>query len=247
MKRAFLTTSWDDGHAFDATLAERLAFHGVPATFYVPLSYPKLPGLAKDQIRRLASMGMEIGSHTISHSRLTKLADPAVWQELTQSKAILEDLAGAPIKAFCYPEGKFNRRTTCAVREAGFLLGRTTVAFQAKTDFDPFRMPVSFQFYPHSRNVHIRHALKENNLSGLANWSRFWRCETDLIRLSERMLDYVAEQGGVFHMWGHSWEIAECGLWNQLEQVLKLAGSCPGVEKCTNAELIEQYQPCLSA
>ena len=28
--------------------------------------------------------------------------------------------------------------------------------------------------------------------------------------------------GGVFHLWGHSWEIEQFGLWKELETLLKM-------------------------
>ena len=72
-RAAFVTTSWDDGHPMDVRLAALLEKHGVLGTFYVPVRYNQFPVMNGDQIRALRSMGMEIGSHTVTHPKLTRL------------------------------------------------------------------------------------------------------------------------------------------------------------------------------
>ena len=212
-KLAVVTTSWDDGHPLDVRLAGLLASCGLRGTFYVPVSAAGLQRMTKEQMLTIRRMGMEIGSHTVTHPILTLLDDAAVRRELVDSKKYLQTLLAEPVTAFCYPMGVFNRRLSSLVRGAGYQVGRTTMAFRTDHEFDPIRMPVSFQFLPHPHQVHVRHALKEGNGKGLINWYRLWRMEKDLLRLSERMLEHILEFGGVLHIWGHSWEIEERGLW----------------------------------
>lgn len=224
MTQAVVTTSWDDGHPLDLRVAELLARYGLTGTFYVPLNCSHRQVMDKQQLLALRELGMEVGSHTMTHPQLTKISRESAMRELTESKDALESALGERITAFCYPYGAFNPRVSSLVRAAGYRLGRTTVAFRTEKAFDPRQMPVSFQFVTRSMQVHVRHALKEANFRGLRNWQRLWGCERDLRRLSAAMLDHVLRFGGVLHFWGHSWEIEQLGLWSPLEDVLRMIG-----------------------
>jgi peptidoglycan-N-acetylglucosamine deacetylase len=238
-KAAIVTTSWDDGHPLDIRLAEMLASYGVPGTFYVPLRYESVPVMDTKQIRALRAMGMEIGSHTLTHPNLTKVRKHHAIHELVESKKQLEDIVGEPIVSFCYPAGKFNAATRSCVIEANYKLARTTVAFRTERNSDPFCMPVSFQLYPHRRSVHLRHALKEGNLTGLLSWCGLWEMENDPVQLAESLLQHCRQHGGVWHLWGHSWEIEEFHLWGVLEDVLRRISNLQDVLYRTNSQVLD--------
>ena len=173
------------------------------------------------QMRSLGRMGMEVGSHTVTHAVLTHLDRRQALEELGTSKARLEDCLGEPVTSFCYPRGKFNRRVRGWAAEAGYRSARTTVAFRTETTFHPFAMPVSLQLFPHSPQVHFRHALRGGEPA--------WPCK--LGSLLERG-DGSQGTGGSdasitssrtavsLHLWGHSWEIERHGLWGAVERVL---------------------------
>jgi hypothetical protein len=42
------------------------------------------------------------------------------------------------------------------------------------------------------------------------------------VATAEATLEHVLKSGGVFHAWGHSWEIEEMGEWQNLERVFAL-------------------------
>jgi peptidoglycan/xylan/chitin deacetylase (PgdA/CDA1 family) len=236
---ALVTTSWDDGDPLDIRLAELLASYGIKGTFYVPIHNDGNPLLAIDQLHLLRRLGMEIGSHTLTHPVLTRLGRPRIEHELRESKKILEDTLGEPVSSFSYPKGKFNRTVRTSAVEAGYRMARATQAFRTETRFDPFCMPVSFQFYPHSQSIHARHALGELNLKGIMNWCMSYNMEKDLSQLSELVFGHVSKNGGVFHIWGHSWELEQFGLWDTLEKVLKHIANRPGVLYLTNSEVLD--------
>ena len=56
--------------------------------------------------------------------------------------------------------------------------------------------------------------------------------------LAMAMFDRVMVRGGVFHLWGHSWEIENHKDWQRLEAVLKYISRRPGVVYATNQELL---------
>ena len=238
-KVAVVTTSWDDGHPLDMRLAELLERYGMSGTFYIPLSYDGFPVMAKEEMRALRAMGMEIGSHTLTHPNLTELRKSEALHELIESKKMLEDIVGELILSFCYPAGKFNCMVRSCVIEAGYKLARTTLAFRTDRKFDVFCMPVSFQFFPHRRIASVRHALKGGNLIGLRNWCRFWKIENELIKLLELLFEHILTNGGILHLWGHSWEIEKLHLWGVLEEALSCIANKQEVLYLTNSQMLD--------
>ena len=235
-KQVIVTTSWDDGHPLDIRLADLLASYGIRGTFYVPINYYKMPPLREAKLWPVKNLGMEIGAHGMAHTNLTKTRH--LLHEVIASKIRLEDLTGAEISSFCYPKGEFNHKVCSAVADAGYRLGRTTIAFRTSTEFDAYRMPVSIQFSRHSRSALVRHALKDSNFRGLADWWQYGRLENDPLRLAELTFEHVLRSGGIFHLWGHSWEIESQGLWKPLESLFKRIVSRSGIQFLTNAQTL---------
>jgi peptidoglycan/xylan/chitin deacetylase (PgdA/CDA1 family) len=82
--------------------------------------------LTRDQIAEMHRHGIVIGSHSLTHARLTDLSASQLRQEVTDSKAILEDLLGDEVTTFAYPSGAVNERVRNAVAEAGYRTAFTT-------------------------------------------------------------------------------------------------------------------------
>jgi peptidoglycan/xylan/chitin deacetylase (PgdA/CDA1 family) len=240
---AIVTTSWDDGHPLDMRVAELLATYRMVGTFYVPLSGRTRPLMTREQLQALRHMRMEIGSHTMMHHELTKIAPDKARLELMQSKDCLEQLLGEPVTSLCYPKGKFNRKVRSLTAEAGYSLARTTLAFRTNMDFDPLCMPVSLQVFPHTVIGHIRHAVKQNNIRGMVNWYALWCLENDPVKLARLIVDHIQNYGGICHIWGHSWEIEQCGLWKMLEEILQQIAHRQQVRYLTNAQVLQQIRP----
>jgi len=232
-----ITTSWDDGHPLDLRIASLLARHGLRGTFYLPLRAVADRLLSPVEIRELHAMGMEIGSHTVTHPVLTRLPRRELDRELRDSRRILEDLLGTPVTSFCYPGGKFNRTVARRAALAGYHVCRTTIGFQTSARFDPVRMPVSMQLFPHTASTHYRHALRYGNWRGVWKWRRSLAGETDTERLASAIASEVAARGGVFHLWGHSWEIERFALWNKLERIAASLSSLEKAVAVTNRQV----------
>jgi peptidoglycan-N-acetylglucosamine deacetylase len=233
----YLTTSWDDGGILDLRVADALASLGLKGTFYWPVDTPRFPLQPAAVAAELIAGGMEIGAHSMTHPDLRKLSEIELAWEVGESKTRLEGHCGEQITSFCYPYGYHNRRTARAVEAAGYRLGRTTLAFH--TDVmanDPFRLPTTFQMFPHSRTVHGRHAVKEGNWSGLVSWSLKARGASELVRLAGWAAEQAARVGGVVHIWGHAWELERHGLWGVLDEVLRILKGSGGAP-VTNREL----------
>jgi len=232
-----ITTSWDDGHPLDLRVAAMLARHGLRGTFYVPLRAVKDRLLSPLEMRELVAMGMEIGSHTVTHPVLTEIPMREVDRELRDSRRILEDVLGREVTSFCYPAGRFNREIVRRAACAGYRVCRTTVDFQTGLRFNPVAMPVSLQLFRHRPATHYRHALRHHNWGGLWRWQRRLGGETDPIRLASSIMATVPETGGVFHLWGHSWEIEEHGLWLAFNRIAAALGAVSGSVALTNGDV----------
>lgn len=75
------------------------------------------------QLRAMLGSGITIGSHTLTHARLTRCNDAQLNAEVHGSKAALERELQVPITAFAYPFGMasdHDERVAQVVRDAGF-------------------------------------------------------------------------------------------------------------------------------
>ena len=117
---------------------------GLPATVFVPtawaggdrpMSWPgidhwiggpweaELRPLSWDRLRCLADAGWEVGSHTRTHPRLTRLDDARLWDELTGSRRDCESALDRPCSSIAYPYGDVDERAAAAARRAGYRAG----------------------------------------------------------------------------------------------------------------------------
>jgi peptidoglycan/xylan/chitin deacetylase (PgdA/CDA1 family) len=107
----------------------------------VPMNHTEeFKSLNWDQIKEMKDNGIEIGSHTCSHPRLTEIDDRQLNLELNQSKVILEKELQIPVEGFCYPFGRnsdINDSIKYATKKAGY---KYAVAgyFNACITTDPF-------------------------------------------------------------------------------------------------------------
>jgi peptidoglycan/xylan/chitin deacetylase (PgdA/CDA1 family) len=235
-----VTTSWDDGHPCDLRLAEALAKSGLPATFYVPLFGENgRPVLGSAALRSLAKKGFEIGAHTVTHQTLPKLDGAGLSREVCGSKQLMEDQLGEEVRMFCYPRGRYDSRVIDSVQESGFLGARTTRMFSQSLKFGRFEMPTSLQAYPHPSLDYLKNLGKRGNLPGLARYfSKYGRCK-NWVEMGKTMFDDALQEGGIWHIYGHSWELDELGLWDQLQELFSYIADRPGVIYATNSKALE--------
>jgi peptidoglycan-N-acetylglucosamine deacetylase len=237
MKKKIITTSWDDGHPLDIKLSELLLKYNIPGTFYVPIKNNENPTITNDEIKQL-SKKFEIGGHTINHIILTGINKSDLQIELQKSKMILEKLVGSSIISFCYPRGKFNSEIKKNVKDSGYLGARTTELFSINSK-DPFELDTTIQ----AVNRKIRSKIKQSIHSEKKMVKNLFLHKTILKNWDEialESLNYVLEHGGIWHLWGHSWEIENNGDWEKLENLLKVVqikGKEENAEFLTNGEI----------
>lgn len=241
---AWLTTSWDDGHTLDLRLAEMLREHGIRATFYVPRSAPG-GVMSESHIRELAA-DFEIGAHTLDHVYLTRIDDARAVRQIADSKTWVEDVTGRPCTMFCPPAGRYARDHLRMIHECGYRGIRSVelLSLDPPRDADGIMvMPTTLQAHPHRRTAYLRNAAKRGN------WTNLWEYvlagwPTDWERLAHSLLEQVTRKGGVFHLWGHSWELERSRQWERLGRVIKLMGELAAdAPSRTNGELCQQFAP----
>jgi peptidoglycan-N-acetylglucosamine deacetylase len=237
-KPFLLTTSWDDGHPLDLRIAELLTKYDLQGTFYVPLHNSR-PTMSPLQIRELAG-SFEIGAHTVDHVRLTSLKENDARREIEDSKKQLEDLLGKPCSVFCFPGGRYRDVHLSMVRDAGFSGARTVELFSLqgpRIAGGISLIPTTIQAHPHRAGAYLRNALKRFSFEALRTF-RLGRRAKSWPELAGVLLKCAANAGGVFHLWGHSWEIEETGQWHALNQTLARVSEYRRTARCiTNSEL----------
>jgi peptidoglycan-N-acetylglucosamine deacetylase len=231
-----ITTSWDDGHRLDSRLAALLAEYQLPGTFYIsPESAEIAPAdrLSGQQVAELAG-AFEVGAHTLTHPRLSTVDESTARQEIEGSRRYLEDVTGSEITSFCYPYGDLNETAVELVRAAGFTYARTVRRFSTAPGADLFRAPTTVHAYSH--RVDAAPALRLAQLNPSAAW-RLYR-SWDLLAM--RLFDQTLRSGGVFHLWGHSWEIDAHGDWDKLRRVFAYIAGRPGARYVVNGLIPSQ-------
>jgi peptidoglycan/xylan/chitin deacetylase (PgdA/CDA1 family) len=86
---------------------------------------PKDYYLSKKEIRYLSSLGMIIGSHSESHTLLSRLTFKKQFEEIKNSKIFLEKIINKNIDTFCYPYGgkiSYNKNTLKILKKLKFKL-----------------------------------------------------------------------------------------------------------------------------
>ncbi len=234
MKLVIVTTSWDDGHKLDVRLAQLLQQYGLAGTFYIaPQNQELAPSdrLTAQQVKTL-SRSFEIGAHTMTHPRLPKIPDDSAYREVLDSKLRLEAMTGKQVTSFCYPGGNYQPKHVAMVRRAGLRYARTVRRHSFDLKASLFEAATTIHAYNHYQDAWriLRFAQ--------FNPRRAWRYR-QWDNLAKAMFDRVLAEGGVYHLWGHSWEIDAHNDWQKLQDVFQYIARRPHVQYVSNGGLVE--------
>lgn len=130
--RKLMAITFDDGYMDNYTNAfPILQEFGLSATIFTVAGFMgKSRGWGSDaprqymdwpQAREMTRAGISFQSHTCTHPDLTKIGMNEVVKEITDSRKIIEDRIGNPVRHFSYPYGMYNDDVINAVRKAGYL------------------------------------------------------------------------------------------------------------------------------
>jgi peptidoglycan/xylan/chitin deacetylase (PgdA/CDA1 family) len=131
-----VAVTFDDCYRDNLIAARVLAEHGLPAAFFVPTGFvgtdrifpwdrglPPMPNLTWDDLREMAALGHDIGSHTVTHPNLGVAPYEEARREIFESKEVLEQRLGQRVRWFAYPFGGRNHlrpEAAALVEEAGY-------------------------------------------------------------------------------------------------------------------------------
>lgn len=91
------------------------------------------PHLNQEEIKQLADLGVEFGSHGASHTDLCELSGEDLKTELERSKSTLASITSQPVEYISYPFGRHDNSVTVAAARAGFKAG-FTMSFPRNSD-----------------------------------------------------------------------------------------------------------------
>ncbi|MDB4894454.1 MAG: polysaccharide deacetylase [Firmicutes bacterium] len=121
--------TFDDGYAsFYTNAFPLLQRYGYPGTLFVITGNVGKPEYVTwDQVREMAAAGIEMGGHTVNHPDLSKLDSNRQAFELTESRRVLAEQSGRPVRFFAYPSGRYTDRTLALTKQAGYVGAVTTL------------------------------------------------------------------------------------------------------------------------
>lgn len=236
-----VTTSWDDGDLRDLRIAEALRNHGMSGTFYTPIEpFHSGPALTPQHMRELTGEGFEIGGHGVAHEIMSQIPISKAREVVRSCKATLEDTLGQKVRMFCYPRGKYTAQVAQELKEAGYEAARTVRLLATDTSYGLYDLPTSIQVYPHTRTEYLRNVLKSRKAGRLYDYMTWLNFEDGWTGLGKKLFDRMLEDGGVWHLWGHSWEIDQMGLWDELNEMLDYVSRRDDVLYLNNGDMARQ-------
>lgn len=144
--------TFDDGYVDNLAACEELQKRGMRASWFIVSGSvgkaPQWPAAGRPagrllnaaELREMRENGMEIGSHTVNHVRLTETDPAQLAQELADSRGALEDMLGNAVNSFAYPYGAWDARCAEAVKQAGYTAACTARTGWTLRDQDPYRL-----------------------------------------------------------------------------------------------------------
>ncbi|MBI4032637.1 polysaccharide deacetylase family protein [Candidatus Berkelbacteria bacterium] len=122
--------SFDDGyHDFYTHAFPALQARGMTAVTFVVSDFiddRERRYLTTEQISELATAGIEIGAHSVSHANLATATPERRQAELLESRFALETIIGKRVLAVAYPSGEYTDEVLGVARFVGYRFGVTT-------------------------------------------------------------------------------------------------------------------------
>lgn len=154
--KKYLMITADDGYQDNLTrMLPLLEKYGYKAVVYVvtgegynrwDVEHPTNPDtkvslMSGEQVKALAASGhVEIGGHTLTHPRLSKLTPEQQAHEIQENKRQLEALLGHPLLSFAYPYGDINDSAKEQAIAAGYRFAVATNSGPKAMHQDPYQI-----------------------------------------------------------------------------------------------------------
>ena len=225
-KRKALTFSYDDNVEQDIRLTNIFRKHGLKATFNLNSGLFGTEDRIKkpEQKHRKLSPSealsvytpdlFEVASHCVNHAYLTATDIACGAMEVIEDRKNLEQLFGAQVHGFAYPNGVYNDTVVIILKATGIYYARTT-AYTEKFDLpnDWLRMPATCH---------------HNNPRLMALADKFIKAN-------------ASHQPQVFYIWGHSYEFDDNNNWEIMEEFAEKIANKPDIWYATNIEIYNAW------
>ena len=101
-------------------------------------------------------------------------------------------------------------------------------------------MPTTMQAFPQPPWNYAKNLAKRLAVGNFVRYAFHGRSR-DWVTLADRLVKRVLTSGGVFHLWGHSWELQRTNQWDRLQDVLRLLGELKTQAPClTNGQIVQE-------
>ena len=110
------------------------------------------PLMDESEIKEWIENGMEIGSHSQNHVRLSECNIEVATTEIEQSRVDLEAQFGCTVEHFCYPYGSFNDEIVAITKSTGYITATTVTRGRSKSGDNPLvlpRVPITHRTFLH--------------------------------------------------------------------------------------------------
>ncbi len=148
--RNSIAITFDDGYQdFLTSALPILQELGIPATVFVLGDSPDraqlendLPLLTSEQLRTLGNEPLvTVGSHALSHKKLTRLSLEELHHELTESSLLITERTGATPRYLAYPKGAHNQVVMEATASNGYRGGCSVIERAVRVGDNPYTLP----------------------------------------------------------------------------------------------------------
>jgi hypothetical protein len=210
-----LIMSYDDGSEHDRRLIALLNDYGLRGSFY--LNSGKLGAPHQVSAGEVCALYQdhEVACHTVNHPDLTQLCDSAIYREVLEDKAVLEDLTGYPVQGLAYPFGCYDDRVMALISTLDIRYART-----ARSTHN-FSIPQ--QMFAWNTSCH----------------------HNDALALGKQFLAYEGPEPALFSVWGHSYELDgflsadPSKNWTYMESFCRLLGGHESIYYTTTLDIID--------
>ncbi|MEP6668725.1 MAG: polysaccharide deacetylase family protein [Chthoniobacter sp.] len=146
---ASIWLTFDDGDTTSLAALEPLRTHGFRAIQFLVADrlgktndwdHTGTALMDETQVREWLAAGHSIGSHSMTHARLTSLSPAVAREEIHASRRRLEDRFAVPVETFAYPWGDWTPLLAEEVAAAGYRAAFTTDAGVNDASANPFAL-----------------------------------------------------------------------------------------------------------
>ena len=161
-----------------------------------------------DVIKRIVSEGHELASHGLAHQRATTMTEQELYNDIKQSKHILEDIGGVGLKGYRAPSFSINDSNTWVydiLKDLGFVYSSSTYPI----NHDLYGVPEWPRFKYERENgiieIPIPTVRKNNTNVGIGGGGYFRLYPYWLSK--RRITEFMKTESAPYSFYFHPWEI----------------------------------------